>query len=192
MFQEVDDVLALGQGHGASFAITGDGNAKEEGDRTEIANLERRTEDLLDVVGLLFGLRDDGDIIDKDRNDNLDARTRPDVDGWIRDSLVEASVLENFVETLVPKPTRLLETVETFAKTADPLDGVLDETFRLLHVYGFGECAMEIRTLNIHLVYFPVISSSEGEDGSYRCELGDWSESVSVVDTISLRIALGN
>ena len=81
--EEVDDILTLTEPHGPVLPITSDGNAEEEVDGAEVTNLEVLVEEGLDVVGELGGLGHDGDVVDKDRDDDLDALAFSDVNGRV-------------------------------------------------------------------------------------------------------------
>jgi hypothetical protein len=79
----------------------------------------------------------------------------------------------------------LLSAVDTFLESEDmALRDV--ETRRCFHVYFFLKVGIEINGLNVHLIYFKVAFSGEGEDGVEGREFCNWGKGLIKVNAFNL------
>lgn len=77
-------------------------------------------EECFELVAVLGRLGHDRDVVNEDRDNDLDALSFPDVDGSVRHKTFVARSFQDFRETLIPEATGLLDTIETLLEVIDP------------------------------------------------------------------------
>jgi hypothetical protein len=91
----------------------------------------------------------------------------------------------------VPHTAALLGAIDAFLKPEDIALGDV-ETRRCFHVYFFLKVGIEISGLDIHLMYFKVVFSSEGKNGVEGREFGNGGEGLIEVNAFDLSETLSN
>jgi hypothetical protein len=109
-------------------------DTKQKRDRTKIMQFEAAGK-LLDhcILGLL-AWRDNGQIIYKDRNNDLDPLLLPHIDALVTAHPSEAHFLQSRVKLLIPHPGCLLQAIERLPELKDIATLTLLEAIRMLHV----------------------------------------------------------
>jgi len=87
--------------------------------------------------------------------------------------------------------TALLSAVDAFL---EPEDVALKDIKirRGFYIYFFLKISIKTGGLNVHLVYFKVMFSSEGKDGIEGREFGNWCEGLVEIDAFNLSETLCN
>ena len=98
-----------------------------------------------------------------------------------------------FVNKWVPATTTLLQPIERlfeFIVQNFPITTKYLKAFRLLDVYHMVNLGVQVRSLEVHLMYSEAFVRSDLHQGSQGCELGRRGKGLSVVDILGLRVAL--
>ena len=99
---------------------------------------------VLDALDSGLGLPCNGDIVDKDRDDDAHSILQIDPDTVLADETGEAKLGEHLVELLMPATTGLLEAIERLAKSPHPLRRLLLKALRLAHVHLLLQLTVEV------------------------------------------------
>ena len=102
----------------------------------------------------------------------------------------EVEFIECRGEGFVPQVAALMQSIDTLFYTSHfPF---LIMTRGQAHVDSGVNGTVEVHRFDVHLMQFPILGSSKGNDSADRGEACDRSEGVLEVDTIHLGKALGN
>jgi hypothetical protein len=142
---------------------------------------------------LFFHRAQDPIVINIEEEDAGLAILMQDIDAVISPGANEAKLKQHSVHTLIPSLRRLFQPIQCLQKQTDiVLHTRLDKSIRLLHVQLLLQVSIEKGTVNIHLVYVPVVLSCKRKQNANGLELGHWSKHLMEVCTLSLLIALHN
>ena len=167
-------------------------DTQKPGCRTEVAQFEVCAEVILDALNGRFGLASDGDVVDKDRDDETHSVAQIDPDTVLADQARKSKLEQDLVQLLMPAATSLLEAIESLAEAPHPLGGLLLKSIRLSHVDLLLELAVEVGRGDVHRLEFEVLKRREGEDGSNRRPLGCRGKGFVVLEAWTLGEALGD
>src|SRR5688572_9335658 len=138
------------------------------------------------------GLGSNGEVININRDDDLDVIPGVEEDGGVRLEAFEAQRLKTTTKLLHPRPRPLLEAIERLVKQTHLVSSPLMESFRLHHVelliqFTIGECRGDVQRAQME-----AFSSrkSQDEPESSRAESG--CKHFSEVNTRTLCTALDN
>jgi hypothetical protein len=120
--------------YGALRMVSSDVDTKQKGDRTKISQLEAAGKLLDHCILGLPAWRDNGQIIYKDRNADLDPLLLPYIDALVTAHPGEAYLLKSKVKLLILHPGCLLQALERLPEPKDMARLALLKTVRLLHV----------------------------------------------------------
>jgi hypothetical protein len=141
--------------------VSSDVDTKQEKDRTKITQLEVAGK-LLDhcILGLL-AWRDNGQIIYRDRNNDLDPLLLPHIDALVAMDPGKTHLLKSRVELLIPHPGCLLQAIERLPKPKNMARLTLLKAIRLLHVDILHQITIEEGIRDVNRVSLPVLKGTD-------------------------------